>query len=87
MLVKIKQGGTTMQFDSKDVPIAILFSPSDKEIVEKMEHDDLLFLSAPFKFMANNAAEMWKWAFNDWKGATFVDPQKVSSEIQLPRKL
>lgn len=86
MLVKIKQGDTTTEFDSKDVAIAILFTPSDKEIVEKMEHNDLLFLSAPFKVMAGNEAEVWKWAFNDWKGATYVD-QSVISKPQHQRKI
>ena len=82
MLVKIKQGDTTTEFNSKDVAIAILFSPSDKETVEKMAHDDLLFLSAPFKVMAGHESEVWHWAFNDWQGATFVDPQSVSSQSQ-----
>lgn len=86
MLVKIKQGDKTMEFNSKDVAIAILFTPSDKEIVEKMEHNDLLFLSAPFKVMAGNEAEVWKWAFEDWKGATFVDPHSVISKPQQERK-
>lgn len=86
MLVKIKQGDTTTEYDSKDVAIAILFTPSDKEIVEKMEHNDLLFLSAPFKVMAGNEAEVWKWAFNDWKGATYVDPHSVISKPQQMRK-
>lgn len=86
MLVKIKQGDKTVEFDSKDVAIAILFTPSDKEIVEKMEHNDLLFLSAPFKVMAGNEAEVWKWAFEDWKGAHFVDPHAVISKPQQQRK-
>ena len=86
MLVKIKHGDTTTEFNSKDVAIAILFSPSDKEIVEKMAHTDLLFLSAPFKVMASGAAEVWAWAFNNWKGATYVDPHTVMSKPQQERK-
>jgi len=86
MLVKVKQGDTTTEFDSKDVAIAILFTPSDKETVEKMAHNDLLFLSAPFKVMAGNETEVWHWAFNNWKGATFVDPHTVASKSQ-PRKM
>ena len=87
MLVKIKQGDKTIEYDSKDVAIAILFTPSDKEHVEKMEHDDLLFLSAPFNVMAGNEAETWHWAYNDWQGATFVQPGAVISKPQPLRKV
>lgn len=87
MKVKVKVGDTTLEYDSKDVAIAILFTPSDKEIVEKMEHNDLLFLSAPFKVMAGNEADVWHWAFNDWKGARFVEPGSIISKPQLPRNL
>ena len=86
MLVKIKHGDTTTEFNSKDVAIAILFTPNDKEIVEKMEHNDLLFLSAPFNVMAGHEADVWHWAFNDWKGATYVDPHTVMSKPQQERK-
>lgn len=80
MLVKIKQGDTTTEFNSKDVLIAVLFSPADKEIVEKMAHNDLLFLSGPFSVMADKVSEAWHWAFNGWKGATFVDPASAASQ-------
>lgn len=81
MLVRIKQGDTTTEFNSKDVLIAVLFTPADKEIVEKMAHDDLLFLSGPFSVMAKGAADAWHWAFNGWKGATFVDPSTTLSQV------
>ncbi len=86
MLVKIKQGDTTTEFNSKDVLIAILFSPSDKEVVENMTHDDLLFLSGPFSVMKDKVADAWHWAFNGWKGATFVDGSAAKSQTQQLRK-
>ena len=82
MLVKIKQGDTTTEFNSQDVLIAVLFSPTDKEIVENMAHDDLLFLSGPFSVMKDKASEAWHWAFNDWKGASFVDPVSAPSQLK-----
>lgn len=82
MLVKIKQGDQTIQYDSKDVLIAVLFTPADKEIVEKMEHADLLFLSGPFSVMAEGVTDAWHWAFNGWKGATFIDASAAASQAQ-----
>lgn len=81
MLVKIKQGDVTTEFNSKDVLIALLFTPADKEIVEKMKRDDLLFLSGPFSIMKDKVEEAWHWAFNGWKGATFVDPSAAASQV------
>jgi len=72
MLVKIKHGDKTLEFNSTENAIAILFTPNDKVEVEKMAREDLLFLSAPLKVMRDGAADVWHWAFNDWKGATRV---------------
>ena len=83
MLVKIKTGDTTLEFNSKDELIAVLFTPADKEIVEKMAHDDLLFLSGPFSIMKDKAADAWQWAFNGWKGATFVSPEAATSQAAI----
>lgn len=80
MLVKIKVNDQTLEFNSKDHLIAVLFSPSDKKIVEDMAANDLLFLSGPFRIMAQGAADAWHWAFNGWKGATHVDPNSVQSK-------
>ncbi len=82
MLVKIKDGDTTTEFNSQDVLIAVLFSPTDKEIVENMARDDLLFLSGPFSVMATKAADAWHWAFNGWKGATFIDPKTAAAQTK-----
>lgn len=83
MLVKIKMRDQTLEFDSKDHLIAILFTPSDKQVVEKMKSEDLLFLTGPFKIMAQGAADAWHWAFNGWKGATFVDPKTAVSPTEM----
>lgn len=82
MLVKIKKGDQTLEFNSQDELIAVLFTPADKEIVENMAHDDLLFLSGPFSVMAEKAADAWHWAFNGWKGATFIDASAAASQAQ-----
>lgn len=87
MMVKIKKGDTTLQFNSQDELIAVLFTPADKEIVEKMAPDDLLFLSGPFSIMKDKVADAWQWAFTGWKGATFVDPSAAASQArQIVRK-
>lgn len=86
MLVKIKKGDTTLEFNSKDELIAVLFTPADKEIVEKMSHNDLLFLSGPFSIMKDKVADAWQWAFNGWKGASFVDPLSTETQLAPMRK-
>lgn len=74
MLVKVKtETGQTLQFNSQEVDIAILFTPKDKEAIAKMPREDLLIVSAPLKSMRDKAAEVWHWAYNGWKGATHVD--------------
>ncbi len=86
MLVKIKMSDQTLEFDSKDHLIAVLFTPSDKEIVEKMASEDLLFLTGPFNIMATKVADAWHWAFNGWKGATLVDSKSAASQSQLRKR-
>ena len=81
MLVKIKKGGTELQFNSTEVDIAILFTPKDKQEVEKMEHGDLLLVSAPLASMRDRAAEVWQWAMTGWKGATHIDPGNVRAKF------
>ncbi len=83
MLVKVKDGDRTLQFNSQDVLIALLFTPADKEIVEKMAHSDLLFLSGPFAVMKDKVADAWHWAHNGWKGATYIDSS--AAKIQTPQ--
>lgn len=85
MLIKIKQGDETLQFDSKDVLIAVLFTPSDKETIKKMEHDDLLYMSGPFQVLSNGVAAAWQWAMNGWKGAKYVDRQSIQMSRQFEK--
>ena len=84
MLVKIKTGDQTLEFDSTKNPIAILFTPKDKEHVENMRHDELLLLSAPLKDM-RSPERIWHWAYNDWKGAKYISPEQAATQTQLRR--
>ena len=87
MLVKIKlDDGNTVQYNTQDNLIAILFTPSDKDVVENMAKDDLLFLSGPFKIMSRKLQESWAWAFDSWKGAHFVSGPQLASQTQTTRK-
>ena len=86
MQVRIKKGDQTLCFDSKECVIAILFRPADKEQIEKMAPEDLLFLQAPFQVMKDRAAEVWKWAMEGWPGARYVDRQAIIKEAHSTRK-
>lgn len=81
MLVKVKRNGQEFQFDSTKDDIAILFTPKDKEAIEKMPKEDLLIVSAPFSSMRDKAAEVWQWAYNGWKGATHVDLDSIRTKL------
>lgn len=72
MLVKVKHNDETFEFDSSKQAIAILFTPKDREALNKMPSTEQLFLSAPYSVMKDNAADTWHWA-HQWKGATLVD--------------
>ena len=82
MLVKIKRGDTTLQFDSHECAIAILLTPKDREAIDKMPVDEQLILSAPFRLMKDKAADTWQWAMTGWEKAQYVS----SSEITKLRK-
>jgi len=73
MLVKIQlDNGETVQYNSQDNLIAVLFTPSDKKVVQDMVENDLLFLSGPFRIMSVGFQKAWAWAYNSWKGAHLV---------------
>lgn len=72
MLVKVKQGDMEFQFDSREVAIAILLTPKDREAIDAMPRDQQLILSAPLQLMRDKAAEAWNWAMYGWKKATHV---------------
>lgn len=72
MLIKIKDGDKTLQFDSRKVRIAILLDPASKEAVDKMGPDEPLIVAAPLDEMRNNSAEVWQWALGNWEGATLI---------------
>ncbi|MCK5644343.1 MAG: hypothetical protein KAJ19_26325 [Gammaproteobacteria bacterium] len=82
MLVKIKDGDNTLQFDSRENAIAILLTPKDKEHIETMSHNDLMILSAPFQLMKDKAVDAWHWAMNGWQGATWI-PNDGVTQSQL----
>jgi hypothetical protein len=81
MLVKVKMGDETLQFDSLKNPIAILLTPKDKEAIEKMPKEDQLIVSAPLVAMRDKAAEVWQWAMTDWEGATYVNPDNIRTKF------
>lgn len=72
MLVKIKHNDKTFEFDSMKQAIAILLTPKDREIIDKMPVEEQLILSAPLSVMKDKAAETWAWA-HQWDGATMLD--------------
>lgn len=72
MLVKIKVGDQTMEFDSQKVTMAILLDSSSKQAIKNMADEEQLILSGPPSIMRDNAAEAWQWAMQDWEGAKFV---------------
>lgn len=86
MLVKVMKGDQTLEFDSTECAIAILFRPADKELVEKMAPEELLFLQAPFQVMKDRADSVWHWAMNGWKGARYVDPSSIITEAKSLRR-
>lgn len=78
MLVKIKLKDRTLEFNSKDVPIAVLMTDKDREAIDKMPAEERMILSCPISSMAGGeASEIWRWAYNDWQGATLVSNQSV----------
>lgn len=77
MLVKVKVGEETIEYNSLETPIAILFTPKDKEHIEKMQRDDLLMISAPLKAVQFDLARLWQWAKTGWRGATYVDLDNI----------
>jgi len=78
MLVKIKRGDQTLQFDSHECAIAILLTPKDREAIDNMPVDEQLILSGPFNLMKDRAAETWQWAMTGWKGAQHVSPEQIT---------
>lgn len=72
MLVKIKVGDKTLEFSSTECAIAILLKPEDRDMIEKMDRNDQLILSAPYQLMKDKTAETWDWAMTNWKGAQYV---------------
>jgi hypothetical protein len=78
MLIKIKRGDTTLQFDSHDVAIAILLTPKDREAIDKMPTNEQLILTGPFSLMKDKAAETWQWAMTGWKGAQYVSKDEIT---------
>jgi len=83
MLVKVKKGDQTLQFNSQNEDIAILLTPKDKQAIQEMPREDLLIVSAPFSSMKtqSNVAEVWQWARQDWKGATLVDLDNLRTKF------
>jgi len=72
MLVKIKDGKQTYQFDSRSSAIAILLDQKDKDAISNMPEDERLILSAPLRLMQDKAARTWQWALTGWDGAEVV---------------
>lgn len=70
MLVKVRmKDGTTVQYDSREQPIAVILEPQDKEAVEKLGHNDSLLVSGP---AMSNPADIVAWAQTGWKGVMMV---------------
>ncbi len=78
MLVKIKKGDQTLQFDSHECAIAILLTPKDREAIDGMDVNEQLILTGPLKLMKDKAAETWQWAMTGWKGAQYVSSDNVT---------
>lgn len=78
MLIKIKKGDTTLQFDSHEVAIALLLTPKDREAIDKMPPDEQLILTGPLKLMRDKAAETWQWAMTNWEGAKYVSSREIT---------
>jgi len=72
MLVKVKIGDKTIEFDSKEHLIAILLDPGSKESIKNMEDDQQLILTGPLSIMRNGTADAWQWAMTDWHGAKLI---------------
>jgi len=72
MLVKIKVGDKTMEFDSSKHLIAILLDDATRDAIDKMPKDEQMVLSGPYKVMATGAAQAMQWAMTDWQGAKFI---------------
>lgn len=86
MLVKIQlENGETVQYNSQENLIAVLFTPSDKNVVENMAKDDLLFLSGPFRIMSRGVEKAWAWAYDSWIGAHYVKGPQLDSQSQPPK--
>jgi len=78
MLVKIKRGDQTLQFDSHECAIAILLTPKDREAIDNMNPDEQLILTGPLALMRDKAAETWQWAMTNWEGAQYVSSDNIT---------
>jgi len=79
MLVKIKKGDVTMEFDSQDCLIAILLDDGSKQSVANMKNDERLILSGPLSVIRGGAAAAWQWAMTGWTKAQFMPGQVIGA--------
>lgn len=79
MLVKIKVGDKTLEFDSQKHLIAILLDDGSRASIAQMKDDERLVLSGPLHEIQHGSAAAWQWAMTDWKGAKFVPAQLLGA--------
>jgi len=79
MLVKIKVGDKTLEFDSQKHLMAILLTPSDKQSIDNMKDDQQLIVSGPVSSFQNGQHEAWQWAMTGWKGAKHIPGQLLGA--------
>ncbi len=66
MLVKIKAGDKTLQFNSADHVIAVLLDDQSKKVCDNLKPNERLLLSGPIKAFAGGSGEALIWAMEGW---------------------
>lgn len=72
MLIKVKIGDKTVEFNSQEHVIAILLDDGNRQVIDNMPPDERLIVSGPITAFHGNKEKIMAWATTGWKHAKLI---------------